>query len=161
MSEFQLMICSSITSYTVTESYWAKGSIGWLDLGGVMTPLITPILVFVNVFVCLFACVFVRMFVCCVFNVVILNVFVFPIYSMLKWQNEIIIHFVEEHPSSLNLMTFCQVLHGDYWPPCSFFYKGHCIHCFQHSRLIFLRKTSLINRVHGKCFKLKNNGWLE
>ena len=122
MWEFQLMICSSITSYTVTESYWAKGSIGWLDLGGVMTPLITPILVFVNVFVCLFACVFVRMFVCCVFNVVILNVFVFPIYSMLKWQNEIIINFVDGHPSSLNLMTFCQALHGDYWPPCSFFH---------------------------------------
>ena len=78
-----------------------------------MTPLITPILVFVNVFVCLFACVFVRLIVCCVFNVVILNVFVFPIYSMLKWQNEII-HFVEGHPSSFNLMAFCQVLHGDY-----------------------------------------------
>ena len=40
---------------------------------------------------------------------------------MLKWQNEIIIHFVEGHPSSLNLMTFCQVLHGVYWQPCSFF----------------------------------------
>ena len=79
-----------------------------------MTPLITPILVFVNVFVCLFACVFVRLFACCVFNVVILNVFVFPIYSMLKWQNKIIIHFVEGHPSSSNLMAFCQVLHGDY-----------------------------------------------
>ena len=63
---------------------------------------------------CLFACVFVRLFVCCVFNVVILNVFVFPIYSMLKWQNEIIINFVDRHPSSLNLMTFCQALHGDY-----------------------------------------------
>ena len=86
-----------------------------------MTPLITPILVFVNVFVCFFACVFVRLFVCCVFNVVILNVFVFPIYSMLKWQNEIIVHFVEGHPS-LNLMTFSQVLHGDYCPPCSFFH---------------------------------------
>ena len=57
---------------------------------------------------CLFACVFVRLFVCCVFNVVILNVFVFPIYSMLKWQNKIIIDFVDGHPSSLNLMTFCQ-----------------------------------------------------
>ena len=74
-----------------------------------MTSLITPILMFVNVF----ACVFVRFFVCCVFNVIILNVFVFPIYSMLKWQNEII-HFVEGHPSSFNLMAFCQVLHGDY-----------------------------------------------
>ena len=63
---------------------------------------------------CLFACVFVRLFVCCVFNVVILNVFVFPIYSMLKWQNEIIIDFVDGHPASLNLMTFCQVLHGGY-----------------------------------------------
>ena len=78
-----------------------------------MTPLITPILVFVNVFVCLFACVFVRLFVCLLcFYVVILNVFVFLIYSMLKWQNEVIIHFVE-CPSSLNLMTFCQVLHVD------------------------------------------------
>ena len=76
-----------------------------------MNPLATLILVFVNVFVCLFTSVFVRLFVCCVFNVVILNVFVFPIDSMLKWQNEIIIHFVEGHPSSLN---FCQVLHGDY-----------------------------------------------
>ena len=76
-----------------------------------MNPLTTPILVFVNVFVCLFASVFVRLFACCVFNVVILNVFVFPIDSMLKWENEIIIHFVEGHPSSLN---FCQVLHGDY-----------------------------------------------
>ena len=79
-----------------------------------MTPLITPILVFVNVFVCFFACVFVRLFVCCVFNVVILNVFVFLIYSMLKWQNDIIIDFVDGHPASLNLMTFCQVLHGGY-----------------------------------------------
>ena len=79
-----------------------------------MTPLISPILVFVNVFVCFFACVFVRLFVCCVFNVVILNVFVFLIYSMLKWQNEIIIDFVDGHRASLNLMTFCQVLHGGY-----------------------------------------------
>ena len=65
--------------------------------------------------VCLLDCLF------AVFNVVILNVFVFPIYSMLKWQNEIIVHFVEGHPS-LNLMTFSQVLHGDYCPPCSFFH---------------------------------------
>ena len=113
------MICSSIISYTVTESSWARG-LNWLV--GSWGPLITPILLFVSVFVCSFACVFVRLFVCCVFNVVILNVFVFPIYSMLKWQNEIIIHFVEGHPSSLNLMTFCQVLHGDYWQSCSFFH---------------------------------------
>ena len=48
------------------------------------------------------------------FYVVILNVFVFLIYSMLKWQDEVIIHFVEGHPSSLNLKNFRQVLHGDY-----------------------------------------------
>ena len=105
------MICSSIT---VAESSWARGFNRLVGSWGVMTPLITPIFVFVNVFVCLFACVFVRLFVCCIFNFVILNVFVFPIYSMLKWQKEIIIHFVEGHPSSLNLMTFCQVLHGYY-----------------------------------------------
>ena len=79
-----------------------------------MTPpplLITPIFVFVS----LFACVFMRSFVCLLcFYVVILNVFVFLIYSMLKWQNESVIHFVDGHPSSLNLMTFCQVFHGDY-----------------------------------------------
>ena len=57
--------------------------------------------------VCLLDCLF------AVFNVVILNVFVFPIYSMLTWENDII-HFVEGHPSSLNLMIFCQVPHGDY-----------------------------------------------
>ena len=33
---------------------------------------------------------------------------------MLKWQDEVIIHFVEGHPSSLNLKNFRQVLHGDY-----------------------------------------------
>ena len=73
-------------------------------------------------FVSLFACVFLRSFVCLLcFYVVILNVFVFLIYSMLKWQNESVIHFVDGHPSSLNLMTFSQVFHGDYWPPCSSF----------------------------------------
>ena len=41
---------------------------------------------------------------------------------MLKWQNEIIVHFVEGHPSSLNLMTFSKARHGDYCPPCSFFH---------------------------------------
>ena len=80
-----------------------------------MTPppphLITPILVFVNVFVCLLVCLLDCLL---YFYVVILNVFVFLIYSMLKWQNKIIIHFVEGHPSNLNLMTFWQVLHGDY-----------------------------------------------
>ena len=60
-----------------------------------------------RLFVCLFACVFVRLFVCLLcFYVVIFNVFVFLIYSMLKWQNKIVIHFVEGHPSSFNLMTF-------------------------------------------------------
>ena len=46
---------------TLPSGSWARGFNSWLDLGGVMTPLITPILVFVNVF----ACVFVRLFVCC------------------------------------------------------------------------------------------------
>ena len=80
-----------------------------------MTPLITAIFVSVSLFFCLFACVFVRLFVCLLcFYVVILNVFVFLICSMLKWQNEIVIHFVEGRPSSLNLVTLCQVFHGDY-----------------------------------------------
>ena len=65
-----------------------------------MTPRITPIFVFLSLFVC---CVFMLSF----------EVFVFLIYSMLKWQNEVVIHFVEGHPSSLNLMTFFQVFHGD------------------------------------------------
>ena len=33
----------------------------------------------------------------------------------------IIIHFVEGYSFSLNLVIFCQVFHGNYWPPCSFF----------------------------------------
>ena len=118
------MICSSITSYTVTERSsargfnWLVGSWGHDDPPYYPNPCVCKC-------VCLFACVFVRLFVCLLcFYVVILNVFVFLIYSMLKWQNEIIIHFIEGHPSSLNLLTFCQVLHGDYWPPCSFF---HCM----------------------------------
>ena len=32
------------------------------------------------------------------------------------------IHFAEGHPSILNLTTFCQIFHVDYWPPCSFFH---------------------------------------
>ena len=80
-----------------------------------MTPLITQIFVFLSLFVCFFACVFLSLFVCFLcFYVVILDVFVFLIYSMLKWQNKIVINFVEGHPSSLNLMTFCQDFHGDY-----------------------------------------------
>ena len=60
-----------------------------------------------NLYVCKFVCLFVRLFVCLLcFYVVILNAFVFLIYSMLKLQNEIVVNFVEGHPSSLNLMTF-------------------------------------------------------
>ena len=88
-----------------------------------MTPLITPIFVYVSLSVCLLMRLLDCFFVCC-FNVAILNVFVFLIYSMLKWQNEIVIHFVEGHSSSLNLMTFCQIFHGGYWPACSSFHKN-------------------------------------
>ena len=89
-----------------------------------MTPLITPILVFVNVFVCLFACVFVRLFVCLLcFYVVILNVFVFLIYSMLKWQNKIIIHFLDGHPSRLN---FNDILSSS--SKCSFFHSKFAVY---------------------------------
>ena len=66
-----------------------------------MISLITPIFVAGSLFVCLLDC----LFVCC-FYVVILNAFVFLIYSMLKLQNKIAINFVEGHPSNLNLMTF-------------------------------------------------------
>ena len=117
------MTCSSITSYPVTESTWARGFNRFIGSCGHMTVLITPIFLSVSLFVCLVACVFVRLFVCLVcFYVVILNVFKFLIYSILKWQNEIVIHFVEGHVSSLNLITFCQIFHGDYWPPCSSFH---------------------------------------
>ena len=117
------MISSSITSYTVTESSWARGFNQLVGSWGRDDPPYYPNPCVCKC-VCLFACVFVRLFVCLLcFYVVILNVFVFLIYSMLKWQNEIIIHFVEGHPSSSNLMAFCQVLHGDYWPPCSWFHS--------------------------------------
>ena len=47
------------------------GSIGWLDLGGMMTPLITPIFVFVCLSVCLLVCLLdclFAVFLCCRFE---------------------------------------------------------------------------------------------
>ena len=74
----QLMISSSITSYTVTKSSWARGFSQLVGSWGCDDPPYYP-----NPCVCLFACVFVRLFVCLLcFYVVILNVFVFLIYSM-------------------------------------------------------------------------------
>ena len=123
MWEFQRMIYSSVTSYTVTKSTWARGFSRLVGSWGWDVPSYYPNLCVCKC-VCLFLCLCVCQIVCLLcFYVVILNVFVFQIYSMLKWQNEIVIHFVEGHPSSLNLMTFCQLFHGDYWPPCSFFHK--------------------------------------
>ena len=140
------MISSSITSYTVTESSWARGFNQLVGSWGRDDPPYYPNPCVCKC-VCLFACVFVRLFVCLLcFYVVILNVFVFLIYSMLKWQNEIIIHFVEGHPSSLNIMSFCQVLHGDYWPPCSFFHRT----CSQTEKQKIIGWKSLINYFNRK-----------
>ena len=113
--EFQLMICSSIASYTVTESTLARGFNQLVGSWGRDDPLITAIFVSASLFVCFFACLFVRLFVCLLcFYVVILNVFMFLIYSILKRQTKIIIYVVQGHPSSLNLITFCQVFQGGY-----------------------------------------------
>ena len=104
--EFQLMICSSSTSLPVEQG----GVDGWLDLGVKIVSLITPIFLPVSLFVYRF----VRLFVFLLYFYVILNIFVFFIHYMLKCQNKITIDFVEGHPSSFNIMTFCQVFHGGY-----------------------------------------------
>ena len=113
--EFQLMIRSSFASVPVELG----GAVGWLDLGVKITPVITPIFLPVSLFVCLF----VRLFVFLQYFNVILNVFVFFIHYMLKCQNKITIDFVEGHPSSLNIITFCQVFLGPCSLPCSSFHE--------------------------------------
>ena len=106
--DFHLMICSSIASYTVTESievrefnqlvrFWEHDDFPFYP----------------NLCVCLFACLFIVLLDCffAVFLYCHFECFLFLIYSMLKWQNKIIINFAEGNPSSKTYLTFCQVYH--------------------------------------------------
>ena len=117
------MICSSSTSLPLEQG----GADGWLDLGVKIASLITPIFLPVSLFVYRF----VRLFVFLLYFYVILNIFVFFIHNMLKCQNKITIDFVEGHPSSFNIMTFCQVFHGGCSLPLKYYVKVNFVECYK------------------------------
>ena len=117
----------------------------------------------VYLLVCLLEYLF-AVFLCCH-----LECFCISNFFHVKWQNEIVIHFVEGHLSSLNLMTFCQVFYGDYWSPYSFFPSSFLIQylvkhislrkVYSIASLFNIKRFAVIMKCQISTAKIQRNGW--